>query len=74
MEPHSSTLAWKIPRRRSLVGCSSWGREELDTTKQLTLSLFTLYAVSPNSTLIWTLDFLEMLFSVVVQPKTQHIK
>ena len=26
MAPHSSTLAWKIPRWRSLVGCSPWGR------------------------------------------------
>ena len=26
MAPHSSTLAWKIHRRRSLVGCSPWGR------------------------------------------------
>ena len=35
MAPHSSTLAWKIQGRRSLVGCSPWGREELDTTEQL---------------------------------------
>ena len=34
MAPHSSTLAWKINGRRSLVGCSSWGREESDTTEQ----------------------------------------
>ena len=26
MAPHSSTLAWKIPQQRSLVGCSPWGR------------------------------------------------
>ena len=35
MAPHSSTLAWKIPWRRSLVGCSPWGREESDTTEWL---------------------------------------
>ena len=45
MAPHSSTLAWKIPwthtqkrnshGRRSLVGCSPWGREELDRTERL---------------------------------------
>ena len=35
MAPHSSTLAWKIPGQRSLVGCSPWGREESDTTEQL---------------------------------------
>ena len=28
MAPHSSTLAWKIHRQRSLVGCSPWGQEE----------------------------------------------
>ena len=35
MGTHSSTLAWKIPRIKSLVGYSPWGREELDTTEQL---------------------------------------
>ena len=33
--PHSSTLAWKVPWRRSLVGYSPWGREESDTTEWL---------------------------------------
>ena len=35
MAPHSSTLAWKIHGRRSLVGCSPWGRYESDTTERL---------------------------------------
>ena len=35
MAPHSSTLAWKIHGRRSLVGCSPWGCKELDTTERL---------------------------------------
>jgi len=35
MAPHSSTLAWKIPQRRSLVGCSPWGRTESDMTERL---------------------------------------
>jgi len=35
MAPHSSTLAWKIPGWRSLVGCSLWGRKESDVTEQL---------------------------------------
>ena len=26
MAPHSSTLAWKIPRTEEPVGCSPWGR------------------------------------------------
>ena len=32
MATHSSILAWKIPRRKSLVGYSPWGRKESDTT------------------------------------------
>ena len=44
MAPQSSTLAWKIPwavepsrlqSMGSLVGCSPWGRKELDTTERL---------------------------------------
>ena len=35
MATHSSTLAWKIPWTKSLVGCSPWGCEELDTTERL---------------------------------------
>ena len=35
MAPHSSTLAWKIHGRRSLVGCSPWGRWGSDTTERL---------------------------------------
>ena len=35
MATHSSTLAWKIPWWKSLVGCSPWGLEELDTTEWL---------------------------------------
>ena len=33
---HSSTLAWKIPWTRNLVGYSPWGRKESDTTERLT--------------------------------------
>ena len=33
MALHSSTLAWKIHGRRSLVGCRLWGRTESDTIK-----------------------------------------
>ena len=35
MASDSSTLAWKIPFRRSLEGCSPWGRWESDTTERL---------------------------------------
>ena len=35
MAPHSSTLAWKIPRAEEPGGCSPWGREELDRTERL---------------------------------------
>ena len=33
MSPHSSALAWH--GRRSLVGCSPWGRWESDTTQRV---------------------------------------
>ena len=35
MATHSSTLARKSHGRRSLVGCSPWGRKESDTTERL---------------------------------------
>ena len=35
MAPHPSTLPGKSHGQRSLVGCSSWGRQESDTTEQL---------------------------------------
>ena len=35
MAPHSSLLPGKSHGRRSLVGCSSWGRKESDMTEQL---------------------------------------
>ena len=39
MATHSSILAWKIPRIEEPGGHSPWGREELDMTEQLILSL-----------------------------------
>ena len=39
MATHSSTLAWKIPWQRSMVGSSPWGHKESDMTERLTLSL-----------------------------------
>ena len=35
MAPHSSTLAWKIPWMRSLVGYSPWGRHKSVATERL---------------------------------------
>ena len=35
---HPRILAWRVPQ--SLAGYRSWGRKELDTTEQLTLSHF----------------------------------
>ena len=40
MATHPSTLAWKIPWRRSVVGYSPWGRKELDTTERLHFHFF----------------------------------
>ena len=33
MATHSSVLAWRIPGTGDLVGCSPWGRTELDMTE-----------------------------------------
>ena len=35
MEPHSSTLAWKIPWMEEPVGYSPWGHTKSDTAEQL---------------------------------------
>ena len=35
MAPHASTLARKSHGQRSLVGCSPWGRKDLDVTEWL---------------------------------------
>ena len=40
MAAHSVFLPGKFHGQRSLVGYSPWGHTELDTTEQLTLSLF----------------------------------
>ena len=40
MATHSSTLAWKIPGQRSLVGYSPWGHKESDTTERLHFLFF----------------------------------
>ena len=40
MASHSSILAWETPCTEELGGLSPWSYKELDTTEQLTLSLF----------------------------------
>ena len=35
MATHASILAWIIPRTEAPMGCSPWGRKELDTTERL---------------------------------------
>ena len=43
MATHSSVLAWRTPWTEEPGGLNSrWGHKELDTTEQLTLSLFSL--------------------------------
>ena len=48
MAPHSSPLAWKIHGWRSLVGCSPWGRYELDMTERLHI-LFSLSCIGEGN-------------------------
>ena len=38
MATDSSILAWRIPGQKSLAGYNPWGRKELDTIEQLTLT------------------------------------
>ena len=38
MATHSSTLGWKIPQWRSLVGCSPWGRYSLTRLSDFTFT------------------------------------
>ena len=45
MATHSSTLAWRIPWRECLVGCSPWGHKESDTTEQLHFLFFSLCCI-----------------------------
>ena len=66
MAPHSSTLAWKIHGRRSLVGCSPWGRKESGTNKRLNnsnnewLESYPEKAMAPHSsTLAWIIPWAE---------------
>ena len=49
MATHSSVLAWKICGRRSPEGHSSWDHKELDTTEQLTLSLYIVLSILNKS-------------------------
>ena len=43
---HSSTLAWKIPQKRNLVGYGPCGRKELDMTERLHLYVCKYYILS----------------------------
>ena len=51
--PHSSTLAWTIHGRRSLVGCSPWGREGSDTTERLHVHALEKAMATHSSVLAW---------------------
>ena len=57
MATHSSILAWKIPRTEEPGRLQSMGSQKLETTEQLTFSLFTVYL----------LRFLYMSVGVVVK-------
>ena len=52
MATHSSTLAWKVPGR-SPVGCSSWVREESDTTERLHFHALEKEMATHSSVLAW---------------------
>ena len=54
MATHSSTLAWKIPRMRSLVGYSPWGPKELDMTERLHIMIITYMESKTHNKLVIT--------------------
>ena len=55
MAPHSSTIAWKIPRTEGPGGCSPWDWEESDTTERLHFHFHALEKEMPthSSVLAW---------------------
>ena len=53
MAPHSSTLAWKIPWTEEPVGCSPWGRWELDMTEWLHFHALEKEMATHSSALAW---------------------
>ena len=59
MVPHSSTLA-----RRSLVGCSPWGRKESDTTERLSGSTSRPFLIESKADLNDSFDSYDRYFSL----------
>ena len=49
MAPHSSILAWEIPRQRSLEDYSPWVHKESDMTEWLTLTFQALTGIFMQS-------------------------
>ena len=52
MATNSSILAWKIPWKRSLVGCSPWGHNESGTTEQVTLMTCDPFSLAFNHVMV----------------------
>ena len=60
MAPHSSTLAWKIPwTEEPGIGCSSWGRQESDTTERLHFPALEKEMATHSSVLAWRIPGME---------------
>ena len=71
MATHSSILAWRIHRQRSLVGYSPWGYKEFDMTEWLTLIYFAFTNQSRKGIFLeyhndWILICLPLLTEVVI--------
>ena len=52
-QPTAALLPGESHGRRSLVGCSPWGRKELDTTEHFLFTFFFLVSSSPDSSLFF---------------------
>ena len=54
---HSSILAWKIHRQRSLEGYSPWVAKSQDTTEQLSLQKRRPHTWWKSRILLWSIKF-----------------
>ena len=66
MAMRSSTLAWKIPWQRSLVGYGPWGLEESDTTELLAFLLPSCFIIE-SGTWCFQLLLLNYVFLLLVK-------
>ena len=69
----SSILAWRTHEQRSLAGYSSWGYKELDTTEQLTPSLYwTLNIHLAQRHMLGVTEHFQCVFNIFIYASDRH--